>query len=61
VVVEGDSSGEFVRLDPPDPQAWEAAGATWWIESWWSRAGQEHLPEIRRRIEAGPPPEMSTH
>jgi alkanesulfonate monooxygenase SsuD/methylene tetrahydromethanopterin reductase-like flavin-dependent oxidoreductase (luciferase family) len=55
VIVEGDSTGEFTRLDPPDPKAWEAAGGTWWVESWWSRAGREHLPEIRRRIEAGPP------
>lgn len=55
VIIEGDSSREFVALDPPDPKAWEAAGATWWIESWWSRAGREDLPEIRRRIEAGPP------
>jgi alkanesulfonate monooxygenase SsuD/methylene tetrahydromethanopterin reductase-like flavin-dependent oxidoreductase (luciferase family) len=55
VIIEGDSSGEFVQLNPPDPRAWEDAGATWWIESWWSRAGKEHLPEIRRRVEAGPP------
>lgn len=55
VIIEGDSSGEFLTRDPADPSEWEAAGATWWIESWWSRAGREHLPEIRRRVEAGPP------
>ncbi|HEV3382915.1 MAG TPA: LLM class flavin-dependent oxidoreductase [Trebonia sp.] len=55
VIIEGDTSGEFVKLDPPDPRSWEAAGATWWMESWWSRSGREDLPEIRRRIEAGPP------
>jgi alkanesulfonate monooxygenase SsuD/methylene tetrahydromethanopterin reductase-like flavin-dependent oxidoreductase (luciferase family) len=55
VIIEGDSSGEFVRLDPPDPKAWETAGATWWIESWWGRPDRADLPEIRRRIEAGPP------
>ena len=55
VIIEGDTSREFVQLDPPDPAAWEAAGATWWVESWWTRAEREDLPEIRRRIEAGPP------
>jgi alkanesulfonate monooxygenase SsuD/methylene tetrahydromethanopterin reductase-like flavin-dependent oxidoreductase (luciferase family) len=54
VIIEADSSGEFVQLDPPDPRAWADAGATWWMESWWSRAEHEDLPEIRRRIEAGP-------
>lgn len=56
VIVEGDSTGEFVALDPPDPAAWAAAGATWWIESWWSvQRGPAGLAEIRRRVEAGPP------
>jgi alkanesulfonate monooxygenase SsuD/methylene tetrahydromethanopterin reductase-like flavin-dependent oxidoreductase (luciferase family) len=56
VVIEGDSSGEFVQLKPPDPASWEAAGATWWIESWWSiEKGEEGLAEVRRRVQAGPP------
>jgi hypothetical protein len=56
VVIEGDSSGEFVQLDPPEPAAWAAAGATWWIESWWAiERGPAGLTEVRRRIEAGPP------
>lgn len=56
VVLEGDSTGEFVKLDPPDPGAWEAAGATWWVESWWSlKPGRDGQAELRRRIEAGPP------
>ncbi len=56
VVIEGDSTREFVRLDPPDPAAWAAAGATWWIESWWTiKPGAEGLAELRHRIEAGPP------
>jgi alkanesulfonate monooxygenase SsuD/methylene tetrahydromethanopterin reductase-like flavin-dependent oxidoreductase (luciferase family) len=54
-VVEADSSGEFVQLEG-SPADWEAVGATWWVESWWSLpldpTGQ---PEVRRRIEAGPP------
>jgi len=56
VVVEADSTGEHVRLDPPDPTAWEQAGATWWIESWWSvQPGADGLAEIERRVRAGPP------
>ena len=56
VVVEGDSTREFVQLDPPEPAAWAAAGATWWIESWWTiEPGPAGLAEVRRRVEAGPP------
>jgi alkanesulfonate monooxygenase SsuD/methylene tetrahydromethanopterin reductase-like flavin-dependent oxidoreductase (luciferase family) len=56
VVLEGDSSGEFVQLDPPDPATWAAAGATWWVESWWSvPTGPGGLAEVRRRVQAGPP------
>jgi alkanesulfonate monooxygenase SsuD/methylene tetrahydromethanopterin reductase-like flavin-dependent oxidoreductase (luciferase family) len=55
VVVEGDSSGEFVRLEGT-PGDWEQAGGTWWVESWWSISpGAEGLSELRRRVEAGPP------
>lgn len=56
VIIEGDSTGEFIQLDPPDPASWEAAGATWWIESWWTiERGAQGLAEVRRRVEAGPP------
>jgi hypothetical protein len=56
VILEADSSREFVQLDPPGPEAWAAAGVTWWIESWWTiERGQDGLAEVRRRIEAGPP------
>jgi alkanesulfonate monooxygenase SsuD/methylene tetrahydromethanopterin reductase-like flavin-dependent oxidoreductase (luciferase family) len=56
IVIEADSSGEFMQLDPPDPGSWAAAGATWWVESWWSiERGREGLSEVRRRIVAGPP------
>jgi alkanesulfonate monooxygenase SsuD/methylene tetrahydromethanopterin reductase-like flavin-dependent oxidoreductase (luciferase family) len=55
VVLEADSSGEFVTLLPDEPAAWAAAGATWWVESWWSLSSDEAgLAELRRRIEAGP-------
>jgi len=56
VVLEADSTREFIQLDPPEPEAWAAAGATWWIESWWTiERGRAGLAEVRRRIEAGPP------
>jgi hypothetical protein len=56
IVIEADSSREFIKLDPPGPAAWAAAGATWWIESWWTvKGGPAGLAELRRRISAGPP------
>ena len=56
IVVEADSTREFIQLDPPDPQSWAAAGATWWVESWWTvEPGRAGLAEVRRRVEAGPP------
>jgi hypothetical protein len=56
VVIEADSTGEFVQLDPPSPSAWAAAGATWWVESWWTvPTGREGLAEVRKRVQAGPP------
>jgi hypothetical protein len=56
VIIEADSSGEFIQLQPPEPKAWEEAGATWWIESWWSiDPGSEGLAEVRRHVQAGPP------
>jgi len=56
IVLEADSTGEFMRLTPPEPGPWEAAGATWWVESWWTiEPGADGLAEVRRRIETGPP------
>jgi hypothetical protein len=56
VVIEADSWGAFTSLEPADPAAWEQAGATWWIESWWDvPQGPDGLAEVRRRVEAGPP------
>ena len=55
VVVEGDSTGEFVQLEGR-PADWEQAGGTWWVESWWSvPEGADGMREVRRRVEAGPP------
>jgi alkanesulfonate monooxygenase SsuD/methylene tetrahydromethanopterin reductase-like flavin-dependent oxidoreductase (luciferase family) len=56
VVVEADSTGEFVQLDPASPRAWADAGATWWVESWWSvDPGPTGHAELMRRIRSGPP------
>lgn len=55
-VIEADSTGEFIQLSPADPAAWAAAGATWWIESWWTvPVGPQGLAEVRRRVQGGPP------
>ena len=55
VVVEGDKAGGWVE-DVASLDEWEAAGGTWWIESWWNvERGPEGLAEVRRRIAAGPP------
>ena len=56
VVIEADSWGDFTSLEPAEPTAWEQAGATWWVESWWDLPqGPDGLSEVRRRVEAGPP------
>jgi alkanesulfonate monooxygenase SsuD/methylene tetrahydromethanopterin reductase-like flavin-dependent oxidoreductase (luciferase family) len=56
VIIEADSSGEFVTLSPPDPEPWAAAGATWWVESWWTLPRTpDGQAELQRRIQAGPP------
>ncbi len=56
VVLEADSTGEFLQREPADPAAWEDAGATWWVESWWTlQKGDEGRRELRRRVAAGPP------
>jgi hypothetical protein len=56
VVLEADSTGEWMTTTPSDPSAWAEAGVTWWVESWWSvPAGPDGLEEVRRRIQAGPP------
>ncbi len=55
VVVEADSTGEFVQL-PGTPADWQDAGGTWWVESWWSiPPGPDGLAEVARRVRRGPP------
>ena len=52
IIVEGESQ-------PNNPEeiekmnAWEQAGATWWIESSWSK--QDDIDFLRARISGGPP------
>lgn len=56
VVLEADSTSEWEKTEPGDPSAWQDAGVTWWVESWWSiERGDEGLAEVRRRVSAGPP------
>jgi hypothetical protein len=52
IIVEGESKAN----DPAETEkmtAWEQAGATWWIESSWSK--QDDIDFLRARIAAGPP------
>jgi alkanesulfonate monooxygenase SsuD/methylene tetrahydromethanopterin reductase-like flavin-dependent oxidoreductase (luciferase family) len=56
VVLEADSSGEWLAMVSTDAAAWAEAGVTWWVESWWNLPrGPAGLEELRRRIQAGPP------
>ena len=56
VVLEADTSGEFVQLATQEKRAWTDVGVTWWVESWWSLENTDTgRAELRRRIEAGPP------
>jgi alkanesulfonate monooxygenase SsuD/methylene tetrahydromethanopterin reductase-like flavin-dependent oxidoreductase (luciferase family) len=55
VILEADSTGEFIKREPADPAAWAEAGATWWVESWWTlERGEQAARELRRRVAAGP-------
>jgi alkanesulfonate monooxygenase SsuD/methylene tetrahydromethanopterin reductase-like flavin-dependent oxidoreductase (luciferase family) len=55
VVVEGDSHGGFGSVRPPVAD-WAAAGATWWVESWWDLPDSpDGRAETRRRLALGPP------
>jgi len=52
VVAEGRTPGDDPAAASAIVAEYEAAGATWWIESDWD-AGS--VDAIRKRIEAGPP------
>ncbi len=54
VILEGDTFGGH-RSPDGTPADWEAAGATWWVESWWDLPdAPESVAELRRRIAGGP-------
>lgn len=60
VVLEADSTGDWMVMASTDANAWAEAGVTWWVESWWSLPrGPGGLEELRRRIRSGPPRERS--
>lgn len=55
VVLEADSTGEFVKAELLPPSVWAEVGVTWWIESWWGLPrSADGMVELRRRVEAGP-------
>ena len=54
VVLEGDTFGGH-RSPTGTPAEWAAAGASWWVESWWDLPdAPESVAELRRRIAGGP-------
>jgi hypothetical protein len=56
VVLEADSYGGFLPTATKDPQDWERAGATWWVESWWDlERGDPGERALLERLAAGPP------
>jgi alkanesulfonate monooxygenase SsuD/methylene tetrahydromethanopterin reductase-like flavin-dependent oxidoreductase (luciferase family) len=56
VVLEADSTGEWLAMASTDAAAWAEVGVTWWVESWWNLPrGPVGLEELRSRIQAGPP------
>jgi hypothetical protein len=55
VVVEGDMFGGWVEHVAPLSD-WEAAGGTWWVESWWNvDRDAEGLAEVRLRFRPAHP------
>ena len=53
IVVEGETQSS---ADDAEVRAFEASGATWWIESRWALPSTEAgAAELRKRIVAGPP------
>jgi hypothetical protein len=52
-VVPHADAGEFAEVAALASRA--AAGATWWVESWWTLPhSPDGLAGVRRRVEAGP-------
>lgn len=56
IVVEGRTPGDNRAAAKPIIQAWNEAGATWWIEALWPAPDQPADPDgLVRRIKQGPP------
>jgi hypothetical protein len=51
IIVEGQTPGDDPAKDAATLRGWQAAGATWWIESLWEA---KDLPAIHQRIRRGP-------
>ena len=56
IIIEGETTGINPEEDRAIIQPWQAAGATWWIETRWKITDQSNpTAEIQKRIQAGPP------
>jgi alkanesulfonate monooxygenase SsuD/methylene tetrahydromethanopterin reductase-like flavin-dependent oxidoreductase (luciferase family) len=55
VITEGVTSPDDAAAARAEVQAWEAAGATWWIEADWSIERQTVREYATERLAAGPP------
>lgn len=55
VIAEGTTPSDDHGAAVKQVQEWRDGGATWWIESAWSAAGDSGRAKLTARIEAGPP------
>lgn len=56
IVVEGTTPGDDVAKVRSEVEAWEGAGATWWIETMWeAQFESDPLTPVADRIRQGPP------
>jgi alkanesulfonate monooxygenase SsuD/methylene tetrahydromethanopterin reductase-like flavin-dependent oxidoreductase (luciferase family) len=55
IVVEGTTPGDRPAEAAAQVQAWEAAGATWWIEAMWEAMDADGLRRVQERVRQGPP------
>lgn len=56
IIVEGETPGDNRAAGAARVAPWEAAGATWWIETLWSLPhAEENVARIFERIKQGPP------
>ena len=56
IVVEGTTPGDDRQAARDEVEQWQAAGATWWIESQWHvQSEQDAAERVKARIRQGPP------